>query len=147
VAGGLLIVWSSYIHFHLWQKVGYRHIPTIGPLFLLQSIAGLAVGALVIGARRVWSAAIGVGFVLSTLIGFLISVVHGLFGFKELWSSPFAHQAFAIELATLVVLAIGVGLCLFGARPLGQDAAANVRGGDSIVATPTSRTHSGPNTT
>jgi hypothetical protein len=116
VVGGLLIVWSSYIHFHLWQEVGYRHIPTIGPLFLLQSIAGLAVGTLAIGVRRVWAAAIGAGFVLSTLVGFLISVTHGLFGFKELWSSPFAHQAFVIELATLVVLTIGIILCLLGTR-------------------------------
>jgi hypothetical protein len=42
VVGGLLIIWSSYIHFHLWDETdGYRSIKTIGPLFLLQSIAGL----------------------------------------------------------------------------------------------------------
>jgi hypothetical protein len=96
VVGGLLIIWSSYIHFHLWQQVGYRHIPTIGLLFILQSTVGLAIGVLVIGARRVWAAVIGTGFVLSTLAGFLVSVEHGLFGFKDLWSSPFAHEAFAI---------------------------------------------------
>ena len=53
LVGGLLIIWSSYIHFHLWQEVGYRHIPTIGPLFILQSVAGLAIGVLVIATRRV----------------------------------------------------------------------------------------------
>lgn len=114
VVGGLLIIWSSYIHFHLWQAVGYRHIPTIGPLFILQSIVGLLVGVLIIGVRRVWAAVIGAGFAVSTLVGFLISVEHGLFGFKDLWSSPFAHQALAIEIATIVVLAIGTVLCFVG---------------------------------
>jgi hypothetical protein len=114
VVGGLLIIWSSYIHFHLWQAVGYRHIPTIGPLFILQSIVGLVVGILVIGVRRVWAGLIGAGFAVSTLVGFLISVEHGLFGFKDLWSSPFAHRALAIEIATIVVLAVGIVLCFVG---------------------------------
>ena len=92
VVGGLLIIWSSYIHFHLWQAVGYRHIPTIGPLFMLQAIVGLLAGILVIGVRRVWAGVIGTGFAVSTLVGFLISVEHGLFGFKDLWSSPYAAR-------------------------------------------------------
>jgi hypothetical protein len=114
VVGGLLIVWSSYIHFHLWQKIGYRHIPTIGPLFLLQSIVGLTMGILVIGVRRIWAAGLGAGFALATLIGFLITVEHGLFGFKDQWSAPFGVQAFAIELATILVLGLGIALCLIG---------------------------------
>jgi hypothetical protein len=114
IVGGLLIIWSSYIHFHLWQKVGYRHIPTIGPLFILQSIAGLVMGILVIGVRRVWAAVLGAGFALSTLIGFLISVEHGLFGFKDQFGAPYGHEAFAIEIATIVVLAVGIVLCLVG---------------------------------
>jgi hypothetical protein len=114
VVGGLLIIWSSYIHFHLWQAFGYRHIPTIGPLFMLQAIVGLLAGVLVIGVRRVWAGVIGTGFAASTLVGFLISVEHGLFRFRDLWSSPYAHQAFAIEIAAIVVLAIGVALCLVG---------------------------------
>lgn len=114
VVGGLLIVWSSYIHFHLWQKVGYRHIPTIGPLFILQTIAGLVTGILVIGVRRIWAAVLGAGFALSTLIGFLITVEHGLFGFRDQWSAPFGAQAFAIELVTILVLGIGIAVCLTG---------------------------------
>jgi hypothetical protein len=114
VVGGLLLVWSGYIHFHLWQSVGYRHIPTIGPLFLLQSIAGLLLGLLLIVVRRVWAAVLGAGFAASTLAGFLLTVglKGGLFNFKESWSAPFAHQAFAIEIAAIVVLAIAGALCL-----------------------------------
>jgi hypothetical protein len=115
VVGGLLIVWSSYIHFHLWQT-GYRHIPTIGPLFILQSIAGLVMGILVIGVRRIWAGVLGAGFALTTLIGFLITVEHGLFGFRDQWSAPFGHQAFAIEVATILVLGFGIVACLVGRR-------------------------------
>jgi sorbitol-specific phosphotransferase system component IIBC len=115
--GGLLMIWSAYIHFHLYDTVGYRSIHIIGPLFLLQAIAGLVLGIAVIAARRVWAAFIGAGFAVSTLVGFLISVQHGLFNFKESWSAPFAHQAFAIEIATIVVFIIAGALSLAGSAP------------------------------
>lgn len=114
VVGGLLLVWSSYLHFHLWQSLGYRHIPTIGPLFILQSVAGLVLGLLVVAIRRPWTAVVGAGFAASTVIGFLVSVEHGLFGFKDTWSAPFAHQAFAIEVAAIVILGIAGALSIFG---------------------------------
>jgi hypothetical protein len=115
--GGLLLVWSSYIHLHLWGSEGYRDIATIGPLFLLQSIAGLILGVLVLATRRVWAAFLGLGFALSTLAGFLISVGYGLFGFKDSWQAPFANQAFAIELTAAAILAIGAVICAAGSTP------------------------------
>jgi hypothetical protein len=115
VAGGLLLVWSGYIHFHLWREE-YRHIPTIGPLFLLQSVAGLVLGLLVIALRRVWTAIVGLGFAAATLVGFFISVEHGLFGFQDSSSAPFAHEALIIEICSIVVLMIAGALC-FAASP------------------------------
>lgn len=110
--GGLMVIWLSYIHFHLWLSVGYRHIPTIGPLFLVQAIAGLVIGFVVIGVRRLWAAALGAGFAAATLGGFLISVSHGLFNFTDSWSAPDAHLAFGVEIVTVVVLAVAGVLCL-----------------------------------
>lgn len=115
--GGLLLIWSGYIHYHLWFSDGYRHIATIGPLFLLQSVAGLVLGVLVVALRRVWTGILGIGFVLMTLVGFLITVEHGLFGFTDSWQAPFAQQAFAIELAAAVLLGVGGALCAFGSAP------------------------------
>jgi hypothetical protein len=112
-AGGVLVIWLSYIHFHLWQD-GYRHIPTIGPLFLVQSIGGLLIGLLVISVHRVWSAVVGIGFALATMAGFLISVEHGLFGFTDSWAAPFAGLAFTVEIVTAVVLAVSAVVCLTG---------------------------------
>ena len=133
VVGGLLVLWSGTLHFHLWQKVGYRHIPTIGPLYLVQSVAAVVVGVLVIAVRRVWVAIAGAGFALSTMVGFLISVEHGLFGFKDSWSAPFAHQALAVDIAAIVVLAAAGGLCLYGptsvhpsTRPSGTEASSGL---------------------
>jgi hypothetical protein len=119
LVGGILVIWSAYIHFHLWDSVGYRHIATIGPLFLLQSIGGLIVGLGILAFRQAWIAVAGVGFAASTMVGFLLTVglKSGLFNFKESWSAPFAHQAFAIEIATMVVLLIAGALSLAGSAP------------------------------
>jgi hypothetical protein len=117
VAGGLLVLWSAYIHFHLWDETdGYRHISVIGPLFLLQAIGGLVVAILIVAVRRVWVALAGIGFAASTLVGFLLSVGlnKGLFNFKETWAAPFADQAFALEIAIIAVLLIAGALCLVG---------------------------------
>jgi hypothetical protein len=116
VVGALLLVWSGYIHFHLWDSVGYRSIPTIGDLFIVQSISGLLLGILVIAVRRVWVAVAGIGFALSTMAGFLLCVLlpKGLFNFKESWLAPFAKQAFFTEIAVIFVLLIAVAVCLAG---------------------------------
>ncbi len=116
VAGGALILWSTYIHFHLWQSVGYKHLPTIGLLFLLQWIGGIALGLAVLAVPRLWVALGGIGFAISTMVGFLLctALPKGLFNFKESWMAPFAHEAFYIEIAIIVVLAIAGALCLSG---------------------------------
>ena len=126
VAGGALVIWSGAIHLDLWDS-GYRNIPTIGNLFLAQFIGGLVVGLVVIATRRLWGAIVGIGFALSTIAGFLISVERGLFGFQDSWSAPFATQAFAIEVAIAAVFLIAGALCLApsastttGATPLGS---------------------------
>jgi uncharacterized membrane protein YqgA involved in biofilm formation len=67
----------------------------------------------------VWVAVLGTGFAVSTMIGFLISVEHGLFGYRDSWSAPFAHEAFIVELAAIGVLVVAGGLCLVGTRRRG----------------------------
>jgi hypothetical protein len=116
--GGALLIWSAFIHFHLWSETdGYRAIPTIGPLFLLQSITALIIGIGVVAIRRLWAAVIGIGFALTTIAGFLLSVAVGLFGFKDSWLAPYAKQAFTIEILAVVVLIAAAALCLVGSVP------------------------------
>ncbi|HUZ36290.1 MAG TPA: hypothetical protein VMV17_08170 [Streptosporangiaceae bacterium] len=82
VTGGGLLIATASIHLDLYLT-GFRNIPTIGWLFILQVIAAFALGlaALASGSRLV--AAAGAGFAIATLGGYLLSMWVGLFGFKE----------------------------------------------------------------
>ena len=104
VAGAGLLAATGGIHLDLYLT-GYRSIPTIGWLFLLQVIAafGLAAVVLVSGSRL--AAAAGAGFALSTLGGYLLSVWIGLFGFKEVRTTA-GTVAGVIEVAAFAVLAL-----------------------------------------
>jgi predicted lipoprotein with Yx(FWY)xxD motif len=82
LAGPGLLIASGAIHLDLYLT-GYRSIPTIGWLFLLQVIAAFGLGLAVLALRSRLAAAAAAGFALSTLGGYLLSVWIGLFGFKE----------------------------------------------------------------
>jgi len=104
VAGAGLLAATGGIHLDLYLT-GYRSIPTIGWLFLLQVIAafGLAAVVLISGSRL--AAAAGAGFALSTLGGYLLSVWIGLFGFKEVRTTA-GIVAGVIEVAAFAALAV-----------------------------------------
>src|SRR5690348_9244733 len=109
VVGSGLLIATAAIHLDLYLT-GYRTIPTIGWLFLLQVIAafGLGLAVLVIPSRLViasrLAAAAGAGFALATLGGYLLSVWTGLFGFKEVRTTA-GIAAGVIEVLAFVVLA------------------------------------------
>ena len=102
IAGGGLLIATAALHLDLYLT-GYRNIPTIGWLFLLQVIAGFALGiaALVTGSRLV--AAAGAGFALATLGGYLLTLWFGLFGFKEVRTTA-GIVAGVIEIAAAAAL-------------------------------------------
>jgi predicted lipoprotein with Yx(FWY)xxD motif len=102
IAGAGLLIATAAIHLDLYLT-GYRTIPTIGWLFLLQVIAGFGLGALVLLSRSRLVAAAGAGFALSTLGGYLLSVQFGLFGFREVRTTA-GIVAGVIEVAAFAVL-------------------------------------------
>ena len=128
MAGSGLLIATAAIHLDLYVT-GYRTIPTIGWLFLLQVIAafGLGLAVLVIPSRLVaasrLAAAAGAGFALATLGGYLLSVWTGLFGFKEVRTGA-GIAAGLVEVAAFVVLA---ALALAPAPAPGGAAAAPAR--------------------
>lgn len=104
LTGAVLLAVSAGIHLDLYLT-GYRSIPTIGWLFLLQVIAGFVLAAAVAVMRSRLVAAAAAAFALSTLGGYLLSVWIGLFGFKEVRTTAGA-VAGVIEVATFAALAL-----------------------------------------
>jgi predicted lipoprotein with Yx(FWY)xxD motif len=111
-AGAGLLIATAAIHLDLYLT-GYRTIPTIGWLFLLQVIAAFGLGLAVLAIPRRPAAALlasrlaaaaGAGFALATLAGYLLSVWTGLFGFKEVRTTA-GITAGLVEVAAFAVLA------------------------------------------
>ncbi len=133
VAGAGLLIAAGAIHLDLYLT-GYRTIPVIGWLFLLQVIAAFGLGLAVLatagrpGAASRVAAAAGACFALATLGGYLLSVWTGLFGFKEVRTTV-GLVAGIIDVAAFAVLA---ALALAPAR---ADATAEALAGGP-VATP-----------
>jgi predicted lipoprotein with Yx(FWY)xxD motif len=104
MSGALLLAVSAGIHLDLYLT-GYRKIPTIGWLFLLQVIVGfvLTIAALVTRSRL--AAAASAALALSTLGAYLLAVWIGLFGFKEIRTRA-GIAAGLIEVAAFATLAL-----------------------------------------
>jgi hypothetical protein len=95
--------------------MGYRTIPTIGPLFLLQGIGGILLAVLLLLWRRLLVVVAGVGFMVATIGGLLVSVNFGLFGFMDTLAAPYAGVSLVLESAGAVALAV-VGIVLVCGR-------------------------------
>jgi predicted lipoprotein with Yx(FWY)xxD motif len=103
IAGTGLLWATAAMHLDLYLT-GYRTIPTIGPLFLLQVVAGFLLGLLVLVSRSRLVALAGALFALATLGGYLLTVQFGLFGFREVRTTA-GIVAGIIEVAAFAVLA------------------------------------------
>ena len=119
VAGAALMVWSGVIHLQLWSD-GYRSISVIGPLFLIQGVAGIALAVVLAVFRRVVLMAAGAVMMAATAAGLLLSAGIGLFGFQESLAVPYAMSSLVVEFAGAAVLAAACAILLAagpGSRP------------------------------
>ena len=106
IAGAALLIASGSIHLDLYLT-GYRSIPTIGWLFLLQVISAYALALAIAVTRYRLAAAAGAAFALGTLVGYLLSLKVGLFGFTEVRTTA-GIVAAIIDVAAFAVLAPAV---------------------------------------
>lgn len=102
-AAGVLL--SAVVHLDLWDVQDFRQIDTIGPLFLLNAIGGLALGLVILVWRHWLPVLAAAGFGVTTLVAFWISVVRGLFGLKEVATG--SAQILA-EVAEIVAVVFGL---------------------------------------
>lgn len=125
-----LLTGVASIHLHLWQ-VGYRHIPTIGPLFLVAAMScfALAVGLLVWPSRLLGVLALGAD--LSILASLVASINIGLFGFHETLSAPFVVESIAVE--SIAAAALIAWVAIDYAAEIGRPAAFKRSAGDPDV--------------
>jgi hypothetical protein len=128
VAGAGLLIAAGEIHLDLYLT-GYRTIPVIGWLFLLQVIAAFGLGPAVLatGGRPViasrLAAAGAAGFALATLGGYLLSVWAGLFGFTEVRTTA-GIVAGVIEVAAFAIVALAIAPARADATAKAPDGAA-----------------------
>jgi plastocyanin len=81
-AGAAALLASGGVHLDLYLT-GYHAIPTIGPLFLVQTISALALGlVLAVRSDEILSAG-GALLALGTLGGYVVTRSVGMFGFHE----------------------------------------------------------------
>ena len=102
VVGAGLLFTTGAIHLDLYLT-GYRTIPTIGWLFLLQVITAFSLGAVILVSSSRLAAVAGAGFAIATLGGYLLSLRISLFGFREVRTTA-GIVAGIIEVATFAVL-------------------------------------------
>lgn len=112
IAGGAVCtVGSGVIHLYLWGKqYGYQDIPTIGPLFLIQGIAAIVLGLLVVVSRRVLLLVLAGGMLVVSVVALVLAIEVGLFGFKDSWFAPYAWTTFYEEIVGAVLLLAAAGV-------------------------------------
>jgi hypothetical protein len=116
-AAGVLL--SAVLHLELYSNEGFKDIHIIGPLFLLNAIAGLVIG---IGMLVWWHwipTFLAVGFAATTLVFFYLSVTVGTFGLHEVASGTPQIMAEVAEWVALVFGAILLVLQLWKYVPAG----------------------------
>lgn len=109
----------GWIHLRLWVD-GFRDIPVIGPLFLVNVIgaAVLAVVLLVVPARLLSAAAVvTAAFTAGTLACLILSLTVGFFGGQESLQTPLVPATLIVESAGVLVLVV---VAILGPRASGR---------------------------
>jgi predicted lipoprotein with Yx(FWY)xxD motif len=130
LTGAALLAATAAIHLDLYLT-GFRTIPTIGPLFLFQVIVGFVLALVILAVpftavtRRpavdATIAAVGAGFAIATLGGYLLSLWVGLFGFHEIRSTA-GTVAGILEIAAFGLL-LGLAVLVLDPQSLGRPGA------------------------
>ncbi len=109
--GAAALVVSGLVHLHLWD-IAYRHVDTLGPLFVVQGIAALVLAVALVVWPRPLVALAGAGLALGTILGFVKALNGGIFGFTLPVITGWANLALVAEVVAVVVLVASVWVTL-----------------------------------
>jgi hypothetical protein len=101
--GAVALAVSGLVHLHLWD-IAYRHVDTLGPLFIVQGLVALALAVGLVVWPRPALALAGVVFALGTIAGYLKALNGGIFGFTLPVVTGWANLALAAEVVAIVTL-------------------------------------------
>ncbi|WP_163507443.1 hypothetical protein [Fodinicola acaciae] len=76
------VLMSADVHLALYFA-GFAGIPAVGPLFVVNAVAGLVIGVAMLVWRHWLPAFIAFGFNAVSLVALYVSTTVGLFGFRE----------------------------------------------------------------
>jgi hypothetical protein len=107
--GAALVLVSGLVHLHLWD-IAYRHVATLGPLFLTQFVLSVLGAVALVALRREIVVLAVAALMAGTLVGFVLALTTGLFGFKLGFVSGWADLALACEGGAVVLLSLAGGL-------------------------------------
>ena len=103
IIAALAVLVSAYVHLYEWLN-GMRHVHVIGPLFVVNIVAGVVIAVLLVTWKHWFAPFLAFGFGASTLAGFAIATTTaGLFGDHEKWQGNYVWAAAIAE--TVVILA------------------------------------------
>lgn len=106
VLGASAVGATAGIHLQLWLE-GYRYLPTIGALFLLNVVGGGLLFFALLGMPQRWlslTALAAAGYEAATIAALLIGTTGSLFGFTESTNADLYWPAIAVEAAGAAVL-------------------------------------------
>jgi hypothetical protein len=108
ILGAALTSTMGWLHLQLWFH-GYREIPVISTLFLLNTVGtGFLLAALVAVPARLRSTttAITAVFTMGTLAGLILSLTVGLFNVHESLQTPLVPTTLVVESVGVLVLTL-----------------------------------------
>ena len=110
VLGALALLVSAAVHLIEWF-MGVRN-QSIGPLFLVNVVAGVVIAVLLLRWRHWIPPFLTLGFGAATLGAFIMSTTVGILGVHSSWGGLYVYAAAVAEIVCIVV----GGLILMPAR-------------------------------
>lgn len=115
---------SAWVHYDLYANEGFSDIDTIGPLFLVNVIAGVVIAIVVLFWHHWLPVLAAIGFGAVTLAAYLISLTPGgLFGVQEQFANASEVWGVVTEGGCVV---FGLALIVAQVRGAGARAVARV---------------------
>jgi hypothetical protein len=116
IVAAVAVLVSAYVHLKEWLD-GMRHVHVIGPLFIVNIVAGVVIAVLLLTWKHWIAPFLAFGFGASTLGGFAIATTSaGLFGDHEKWQGSYVWVA-AISEAVAILAGLLALSREFGSTP------------------------------